>query len=215
MGQYIQSTKTLSLAAGATGRVWAAPSGMPVHNTTISVTTQASMPVNQVTQEVFLGGYWTTAAPYTASALHFGGTSQGAAAALAGEGGNITSCADAGDATHVIVNSAGHTLVDGNWVSLNTLLHYDGFYEVSSVVAGVSFEVVAVWNATTTGTWAKYMQTVEVIFEDASMYMANSPSAPPSQTVGGFPVVVEFVNGSLTAMVLNVTFGCETIGTNV
>ena len=215
MGQYNNSTKTLSLAAGATGRLWAAPSGMPFKNVTVSVHTEAHMPVNQVTYQVFFGGYFTVAAAYTSGATHNGGTSQGAAAALTGDGAAITAFADAGDATHVIVTSNGHALLDGETVSISGTTNYNGVFTVSSSLVN-TFEIVDTWVANdATGTWAQYMSSAQLIFEDTSSFPINSPSAPANQSTGGFPIAVQFVNGSQAAMVLKVTFACETIGTNV
>ena len=219
MGQYNNSTKTLSLAAGATGRVWAAPSGMPFNNVTVTVNTVSHMPVAQVTFEVLFGGYWTVAAPYTSGATHNGGTSQGAPAAIAAGltliTGPISAFADRGDAAHVIVTDNGHGLADGDWVSISGTTNYNGVFEVSAKTAN-TFDIVDTWVANdATGIWGKYIGHSELIFEDASSFSINSPSAPPGQSAGGFPIAVEFVNSSAAAMVLEVNFACETIGTNV
>ena len=83
MSQYLETTKVLTIGVGASDRIWAAPSGVPVQKTTVWVQAKALSAVD-IDYEVFLGGYFTVAAPFTSGATHSGGVSQGAAAAVGG-----------------------------------------------------------------------------------------------------------------------------------
>jgi hypothetical protein len=65
----------------------------------------------------------------------------------------ITKYADAGDATHVIVTSSAHGLIDGETVFITGSVNYNGTYVVSSRT-DKTFEIVAVWVVDDgVGTW--------------------------------------------------------------
>jgi len=214
MGQYRQITKTLSIAAAATERLWDAPSSMPFRNVSISVKSTQPVLVDDLTYQVFLGGRWN-GTPFASASTHIGGQSQGAAASMTVVTGAITQYADAGDATHVIVTSAGHGLSDGDTVTITGSTNYNGTFVVSSSATN-TFEIVDTWVVDdAAGTWTFHGDVAELIFEDASTHPGNSPSSPSTHHTGGYPVVVEFVNSTANDLELLVTFVSETVGTNV
>jgi hypothetical protein len=67
--------------------------------------------------------------------------------------GSITSVTDNGG--QAVFNSAGHTLVNGDAVTVTGTTNYNGQYAVVNAVAGVSFEVGAAYVSSQTGTWDK------------------------------------------------------------
>ena len=214
MGQYRQITKTLSIAAAGTARLWDAPSSMPFRNVSISVKSTQPVLVDDLTYEILLGGRWN-GTPFDSTSTHIGGASQGAASALTVVTGAITQYADAGDAIHVVVTSAGHGLLDGDTVTITGSTNYNGTFTVSSSATN-TFEIVDTWVVDdAAGTWTFHGDVAELIFEDASTHPANSLSSPTSHHSGGYPVVVEFVNGTASPLTLYVTFVSETLGTNV
>jgi len=87
MAQYFQNTITVTVPdKGGAWRVWDNPHSTPVRNYSMFITGPAG--ANNVTAEVFFGGYFTNAGgvqvfPYSdAATVHVGGISQGAAAAI-------------------------------------------------------------------------------------------------------------------------------------
>lgn len=79
--QFVETTKeiTMTAAGGAahTVRVWLAPVGEPFRDVNISVTSSGGiLPALGVDWEVFYGGYFSAASPYTSGATHNGGISQ-------------------------------------------------------------------------------------------------------------------------------------------
>lgn len=87
MSHFNQTTKRVTVAGGGgSTRVWDSPCGAPFKNLSIIVTGEGFNVAN-VTEQVFLGGYFVdgssvVVAPYTEGSTHTGGVSQGAAAAI-------------------------------------------------------------------------------------------------------------------------------------
>ena len=71
--------------------------------------------------------------------------------------GSISAFADRGDAAHVIVTSVGHTLSDGDAVTITGTTNYNGNFTASAVTA-TTFDIVDTWVADDgTGTWEDVM----------------------------------------------------------
>ena len=82
MGQYRETTREVTIAAGADTRVWDAPTGSPLKRMTIVVSSGGTpTTAANIDQEVLFGGQWA-GTPFDTDSTHTGGVSQAAAAAL-------------------------------------------------------------------------------------------------------------------------------------
>jgi len=117
---------------------------------------------------------------------------------FASETGAITSLADSPGASGVrtLVNAAGHTIADGDTniqSGFATQTQNNGTFLVSNVVPLVSYEIVAVFVATDTGTWTNNSldQT------NPKVAALDNPDQADSKTIGSF-----VVGGNTTATVI-------------
>jgi len=78
MGQFRQITKSITVAGGSsTGRVWDAPTGVPLKNISILINSNGTpTAAGDLDWEVFYGGKWD-GTPFDSASTHSGGISQG------------------------------------------------------------------------------------------------------------------------------------------
>ena len=80
MGQHRETVREVTLGAGATTRVWDAPTSTPIRDLTIWIVSGGSVtPANDLDWEVFYGGGWE-GEPFKAGITHVKGVSQGSGA---------------------------------------------------------------------------------------------------------------------------------------
>ena len=109
----------------------------------------------------------------------------GTGAFFASETGSIASLANSPGAPGVrtLVNAAGHTVADGDSVTQSgfaTQTQNNGTFVASSIVAGVSYEIIVVFVATDTGTWTN----LSLDQTDPKVLVRDSPEQADSKTIG-------------------------------
>jgi hypothetical protein len=96
--------------------------------------------------------------------------------------GSITSVTNNGG--QAVFNSASHTLVNGDAVTITSTTNYNGNWIAANVVAGVSFEVGTAYVSSQTGTWNKgqtgltwaltnFAPTDKVRFDDTTTFFKH------------------------------------------
>jgi hypothetical protein len=112
--------------------------------------------------------------------------------------GSITGVTN--NAGQAVFASAGHTLVNGDAVTITGTTDYDGQWIVANVVAGVSFEAGVAYTMTKTGTWNKgqtgltwaltiFGPTDKVRFDDTTTFFRHigKPLTTMTYTVADVP----------------------------
>jgi len=112
--------------------------------------------------------------------------------------GSITALADSGGAPGVrtVVSAAGHNVADGDTVvqaGFTTQTQNNGTFVASDIVAGVSYEIVAVFGGTDTGTFSN----ASLNASDARVNAFDNPGQEESRFIGSM-----FVSGNTDVTVI-------------